>query len=47
MIEAKDFRAFIRIYSLLKSERLIAKIKVTLHKEAKIKVTLHKELTDQ
>jgi hypothetical protein len=32
MIEAKAFRAFIRIYSLFKSERLSANIKVTLHK---------------
>jgi hypothetical protein len=29
---AKAFRTFIRIYSLLKSERLSAKIKLTLHK---------------
>jgi hypothetical protein len=28
MIEAKAFRTFIRIYSLLKSERLSAKIKL-------------------
>jgi hypothetical protein len=32
MIEAKAFRTFIRIYSLLKSERLSAKIKLTLYK---------------
>jgi hypothetical protein len=32
MIEAKAFRAFIRVYSLLKSERLSAKIKLTLYK---------------
>jgi hypothetical protein len=32
MIEAKAFRKFIRIYSLLKSERLRAKIKLTLPK---------------
>jgi hypothetical protein len=32
MIEAKVFRAFIRIYSLSKSERLRANIKLTLHK---------------
>jgi hypothetical protein len=32
MIEAKAFRTFTRIYSLLKSERLSAKIKLTLHK---------------
>jgi hypothetical protein len=32
MIEAKAFRTFIRAYSLFKSERLSAKIKLTLHK---------------
>jgi hypothetical protein len=32
MIEAKAFRRFIRIYSLFKSERLNANIKLTLHK---------------
>jgi hypothetical protein len=32
MIEAKAFRIFIRSYSLFKSERLSANIKVTLHK---------------
>jgi hypothetical protein len=32
MIEAKAFRTFIRIYSLFKSERLGANIKLTLHK---------------
>jgi hypothetical protein len=32
IIEAKAFRTFIGIYSLLKSERLSAKIKLTLHK---------------
>jgi hypothetical protein len=32
MIEDKAFRTFIRIYSLLRSERLSAKIKLTLHK---------------
>jgi hypothetical protein len=32
MIEAKAFRTFIRTYSLLKIERLSAKIKLTLHK---------------
>jgi hypothetical protein len=32
MIEAKAFRTFIRIYSLCKSERLSANIKLTLHK---------------
>jgi hypothetical protein len=31
MIEAKAFRTFIRIYSLFKSERLSANIKLTLH----------------
>jgi hypothetical protein len=32
MIEAKAFRTFIRTYSLFKSERLNANIKLTLHK---------------
>jgi hypothetical protein len=32
MMEAKAFRTFIRIYSLLKSERLSTNIKLTLHK---------------
>jgi hypothetical protein len=32
MIEAKAFRTFIRIYSLLKGERLTANVKPTLHK---------------
>ncbi|PNF22596.1 hypothetical protein B7P43_G12673 [Cryptotermes secundus] len=32
MIEAKAFRTFIRVYSLFKSERLSANIKLTLHK---------------
>jgi predicted component of type VI protein secretion system len=32
MSEAKAFRTFIRIYSLLKSERLSAKIKLNLRK---------------
>jgi hypothetical protein len=32
MIEAKAFRIFIRVYSLFKSERLRANIKLTLHK---------------
>jgi hypothetical protein len=32
MIEAKACRTFIGIYSLLKSERLSANIKLTLHK---------------
>jgi hypothetical protein len=32
MIQAKAFKTFIRIYSLLKSERLSAKIKLTFHK---------------
>jgi hypothetical protein len=31
MIEAKAFRTFIRIYSLLKSERLSTNIELTLH----------------
>jgi hypothetical protein len=33
MIEAKALRTFIRIYSLFKSERLNANIKLTLHKD--------------
>jgi hypothetical protein len=32
MIEAKAFRTFISLYSLFKSERLSANIKLTLHK---------------
>jgi hypothetical protein len=32
MIEAKAFRTFIRVYSLFKSERLSADIKLILHK---------------
>jgi hypothetical protein len=32
MIEAKAFRTFIRIHSLLKCERLSANIKLILHK---------------
>jgi hypothetical protein len=32
MIEAKAFRTFIRVYSLFKSERLSANLKLTLHK---------------
>jgi hypothetical protein len=32
MIAAKAFRIFIRIYSVFKSERLSAKIKLTLNK---------------
>jgi hypothetical protein len=32
MIDAKAFRTFIRIYSILKCERLSANIKLTLHK---------------
>jgi hypothetical protein len=32
MTEAKAFRTFIRVYSLLKSELLSANIKLTLHK---------------
>jgi hypothetical protein len=31
MIEAKAFRTFTRIYSLLKSEQLRANIKLSLH----------------
>jgi hypothetical protein len=38
MIEAKAFRTFIRVYSLFKSERLSAKIKLTLHKALIISV---------
>jgi hypothetical protein len=33
MNEAKAFRTFIRIYSILKSERLLANIKLKLHKD--------------
>jgi hypothetical protein len=33
MIEAKAFRTFIRNYSLFKSKRLSANIKLTLHKD--------------
>jgi hypothetical protein len=32
MTDAKAFRTFIRVYSLLKNERLTANIKLTLHK---------------
>jgi hypothetical protein len=32
MIEAKAFRTFVKIYSLLKSERLSANIELTVHK---------------
>jgi hypothetical protein len=32
MIEAKAFKTFIRLYSLFKSERLSANIKLTIHK---------------
>jgi hypothetical protein len=32
MIEVKAFRTYIRIYTLFKSERLSANIKMTLHK---------------
>jgi hypothetical protein len=38
MMEAKAFRTFIRIYSVFKSERLSANIKLTLHKEIIISV---------
>jgi hypothetical protein len=33
MIEARTFRTFIKVYSLFKSERLSANIKLTLHKK--------------
>jgi hypothetical protein len=36
MIEAKAFRTFSRIYSLFKSERLNANIKLTLHKALRL-----------
>jgi hypothetical protein len=32
MIKAKAFRAFIRVYSLFRTERLSATIKLTIHK---------------
>jgi hypothetical protein len=32
MIEAKAFRTFMKLYSLFKSERLSANVKLTLHK---------------
>jgi hypothetical protein len=32
MIQAKAFRTFIRLYSLFKSERMSANIKLTIHK---------------
>jgi len=32
MIEAKAFRIFLRVYCLVKSERLSTNIKLTLHK---------------
>jgi hypothetical protein len=38
MIEARAFRTFIRIYSLFKSERLNANIKMALHKALFISV---------
>jgi hypothetical protein len=38
MIEAKAFRTFITLYSLFKSERLSANIKLTLHKAMIISV---------
>jgi hypothetical protein len=41
MIEAKAFRTFSRIYSLFKSERLSANIKLTLHKELIRSVTTY------
>jgi hypothetical protein len=39
MIKAKALKTFIRIYSLLKSERLSAKVKLTLH-EALIRTVI-------
>jgi hypothetical protein len=41
MIDAKAFRTFIRIYSLFKSERLSANIKLTLHKALSKSVTIY------
>jgi hypothetical protein len=41
MIEAKDFKTFIRVYSLFKSERLSANIKLTLHKALITSVMTH------
>jgi hypothetical protein len=41
MIEAKAFRTFIRIYSLFKSEPLIATIKLILHKALITSVMAH------
>jgi hypothetical protein len=41
MIEAKAFRTFIRIYSLLKSKHLSANIKRTLHKAPISSVITH------
>jgi hypothetical protein len=38
MTESKAFKTFIRIYSLFKSERLSANIKLTLHKAMIISV---------
>jgi hypothetical protein len=45
IIEAKAFRTFIRIYFLLKSERLSAKIKLTLHKALSRTVMTYAYLT--
>jgi ribosome-binding factor A len=39
MMEAKPFRTFIRVYSLFKSQRLSANIKLALHK-ALIKIMM-------
>jgi hypothetical protein len=41
MIKAKTFRTFIRIYSLLKSERSSANIKLTFHKVLSRTVITH------
>jgi hypothetical protein len=40
-IETKAFRAFIRTYSLFKSERLSANIKLTLYKELMRSITTY------
>jgi hypothetical protein len=41
MIEAKNFRTFTRIYSLLKSKCLSASIKLTLHKALIMSVMIY------
>jgi hypothetical protein len=41
MTEAEALRTFIRIYSLFKSERLSANIKLTLHKPLIISVMIY------